>query len=286
VTMRHAVDVDVLLFPVAGNGRWVIWDPAGYREQEYIYVNGVPHGHFVRWHPGGTRAVEGGWAAGSRHGTWTSWDEQGRRRSVEQFHNGTNVGRWTWWDERGQVSRAVVYDDGEEIVDLPYRNGAPLAVLPGTTRCDTKAGLEKVAGRECVDRVRRIPGLVMLGSFADDAGCMPDGYLWDCRRRDGEPRSQDVLRRGGWAIAAGKDKEQLALDYLADVHFAYRGSISNQPQRPVVVLAGDGSARVTLWLTEPGGDSPGWSRDLLEIRIARDGAIHQKKLRTEHGGED
>jgi len=265
----------------AGNGRWVVWDPAGYRRQEYVYVQGQLHGSYTEWYPNGARKTEGQWAADARHGTWTRWDEQGRQRAVEQFRDGTSVGTWTWWDERGQVSRIVVYDDGETIVDLPHRNGKPLAVLPGRTRCDTKAGLEKVAGRQCVDRVPRVPGLVMIGSFADDRGCMLEGYLWDCARRNGAPRPRDVLRRAGWAIATGKDKEDLALEYLREVYFAYEGSVSSQPDRPKVVVAADGSAVVTLWLQEPSDMDDSSSRDLLEIRIARNGTVRQKKLRTQ-----
>ena len=158
--------------------------------------------------------------------------------------------------------------------------GAPLQ--QACNPAEMQKALPQVGDR-CVRAAETFPGLLMVGSFAYDRGCMLRGYVWDCAFHDGMPPSRVVLESVEWHKTRGNAKKQLALAYVHEVHLLFRGTVSDEPTPPRVTLTRNGGAIVTVWLQDPPGRRPGWRRRLLEVTLAKDGTVTETTVRTTSG---
>ncbi len=272
-----------------GNGTHIAWHDSGGKSLTEPMVDGQAHGTGTYWHPNGTKAEEGQYLRGARTGRWTSWDEQGRKRSEGEYRASNMEGPWTYWDEQGRIARVDTYRRSMMVESIIYQDGQPLT-QPARGACRTddevRAAYAKATGRQlggrdhpgCIERAVHFPGIVFVGDFAHDRGCMGQAALIDCAVARLDPAA--VLARAGWAKARPELREKIALDYLREIAFVWDGSISDQPKPPSVTREPDGGITIDLWLTAPSGMQRGVTRHHHEYRFSASGTITSKKLET------
>lgn len=274
----------------AGTGKLVAVDNYGRRESDY--VNGLMHGKHRRYDLRGNLLEEATWAGGEWHGKQTQWDASGQKIGESWWKQGLQHGLATRW-QGGVIVEQALFLDGEPVHRRLFHAGEPLAELPSPTACDTKAGLSAalVAARGsglddehgCMTRVALFPGVVMLGSFAYDRGCMDPEWVVDCKLVEQAPSATDLLARAGWAKATPAQRLVLAQEYMAQFGLAWSGSIAWTPDAPVWTNTPDGGVEGVVWIAEPSGMQPGRELDKMRLVFAADGALTRTQL--EHRSE-
>jgi hypothetical protein len=133
----------------------------------------------------------------------------------------------------------------------------------------------------CVEIPKQLPGVVLIGGFAFDHGCMLSDAIIGKR---GEPISKDTSRVAlsylGWKGADSEKREALALDWVKYGLLAFENPLT-QPtsdfkpgvfQQPQAVLH-DGSISVSLWVQRPSGMRCESAYDKIEYSFLRDGSL-------------
>ena len=173
--------------------------------------------------------------------------------------------------------------DDAEVTERPVSDAAPAAATP----CDTDDGLAKwvaetrgtpVAKLDCVHRAAAFPGVILVGSFANDRGCMPGLVILDCVRRDGPLPDALILNRAGWAPANADQREQLALRYLRQVATVFHGTIADSPDPPKTETNADGQVTVEVWIDRPGGMRAGRVADRVRYTFRSDGRVSSETI--------
>ncbi len=158
---------------------------------------------------------------------------------------------------------------------------------PATTECDTDDGLAHwVAGQrgtavgklDCVQRAADFPGVILVGSFANDRGCMPDLVILDCKRRDGPLPASLILNRAGWGGADADRRETLALRYLRQVATVFDGTIADTPDPPKTETNADGQVTVEVWIDRPAGMRAGRVADRVRYSFRSDGRVTSETI--------
>ena len=172
--------------------------------------------------------------------------------------------------------------DDAAVTERPVSDAAP-----ATTACDTDDGLAQwVAGQrdasveklDCVHRAADFPGVILVGSFADDRGCMPDLVIIDCARHDGPPPASLILNRAGWGRADADRRERLALSYLRQVATVFHGRVADTPAPPKTETNADGQVTVEVWIDRPAGFREGRVADRLRYTFRSDGRVTSETI--------
>ncbi|MFV8751642.1 toxin-antitoxin system YwqK family antitoxin [Nannocystaceae bacterium ST9] len=275
-------------------GTGVLIGVDSFARTESDYVNGLLHGEHRRFDRAtGTKLAESAWSGGDWHGPQTTWDPQGNKTSESHWKLGRRHGVATRW-EAGQIVERSIHVEGDEHSRQLYREGEPLAPLPAPTACDEDSGLSTMLltarGRglpdehACVDRSPLFPGVIRVGDFAYDRGCMSEALVVDCQLRDPKPGAPELLGRAGWARATPEQRIVIAQEYLDELEIGDSGSISSTPDEPVWTSLADGGVEAVVWVAEPAGMRRGRELDKLRFRFASDGALTREPL--EHRSED
>lgn len=287
-------------------GRYRQWDRRGKLLGELDLPGGT--GRATRWNEGGTVAEEGAMKDGRREGTWRSFDDggslasehtyrhgvpdgpaamydgKGRKRAAGAHRAGEMDGRWSYFLDSGEIDRVDVYRAGELIRTHYYQGGTMLGTEPAPTACDTEAGVAAAMGakgsdrEQCVERARAFPGVVLIGSFAHDRGCMPVTALIDCVRRDGPLAAPEILARVGWTQADPAHRGAIALRYLQQVATVFGNRLASNPDEPVVTPQPDGSVTIVAWADHPSGMRPGRRASKMEYRFTAAGELSSKVI--------
>jgi hypothetical protein len=148
------------------------------------------------------------------------------------------------------------------------------AAACGRGRCDTssddgvRAIYHRATGRDlpsdkqwrCIDRVDEFPGVVKVGSFAQDRGCRYEGVVYGCSFGSTKDVQAKVLAGAGWAKADAKKRGDLAQRWLegiedvrmltsADPAFAAAQKTFAAPE---MVPAADGGLTWRYWTSTSG----------------------------------
>jgi antitoxin component YwqK of YwqJK toxin-antitoxin module len=270
---------------VDGTGMLVNASPT--RRTESDYVDGLMHGDHREFDGNGTLLGMSEWSGGEQHGLETRWGQDGRKRAEEYWKHGKQHGYFTRW-EGDKIVEQSIWVDGNQRSRQLYRDGEPLAPLPASTACDDDAGLSSylvsVRGQglpdqlACVNRLPLFPGVVMMGSFAYDHGCMNPEWVVDCKLTLPAPTAAELLARAGWARAIGEQRIEIASEYLREFGLAYGGSITHDPDRPVWTVRPDEGVEVVLWVAEPAGMRRGREMDKIRYSFAPDGSMTREVL--------
>jgi antitoxin component YwqK of YwqJK toxin-antitoxin module len=265
-----------------GTGHATLWTPDGRKHEEGRMERGRRIGVWKRFHTDGSLAAEETYD-GDREGPVTHYDPQGRKRVTGHHAAGEMHGRWSYFDpDSGDRDRVDVYDAGRKVREVFYQDGAPLGIDPPANRCDTDDGVAAVMGwpadrraGACIQRPLAFPGVVLVGAFAHDRGCMPLTTLIDCKRIDGPRPARDILERAGWKDSMGAHREALALRYIQQVAVPYHGSVARDPDPPTARAAADGSVVAEVWVNHPSGMVRGRRADKIAYRFTPDGDLER-----------
>lgn len=262
---------------------------------ESDYVNGLLHGKHRRFDLQGHRIAESDWSGGEWHGLQIVWDASGQKTAESQYEFGQQHGAATRW-HAGQIIERSIHVEGNERSRQLYRDGEPLAPLPALTPCETDPGLSAMLQtargsglpREhaCVTRMALFPGVVMLGDFAYDRGCMGTQWVVDCKLVEPGPSAAELLARVGWLRATPEQRIEIAKEYVREFGLAYSGSISSTPDEPVWTNLPDGGVEGVVWVAEPSGMRRGRELNKLRYGFAADGALTRTTLEHRSEGRD
>jgi antitoxin component YwqK of YwqJK toxin-antitoxin module len=277
---------------VNGTGTLSEWHENGQKSFDQPMEDGQAHGTSIQWHLNGKKAGEMSFVRGEPHGRTSSWNDQGQKLQEGQYARGSQDGDWTHFDQAGAVIRIDTYSRGTRTATIEYQDGKPLGgPIPAQGKCATDDGLaaayQAQSGNQldqrhrCIHRAPHFPGLVLVGGFAHDRGCIQTGALLDCKLVKKVDPAQ-LLARAGWKSARAPARERIAMNYLREVQLAWSGSLSEEPDPPRTVTAADGGITITAWLNEPSGMQPGVTRHLTEIRFAAGGAVTTRVIRSHH----
>lgn len=160
-------------------------------------------------------------------------------------------------------------------------------------KCDTskeanvRAAYKQATGKElpknggCVRASETFPGLVWIGSFASDRGCMGTGVLVGCEM---SPKGFEAkaMAKAGWAKADQAGKEKLAFAWLREIDDD--SVIAEQPAKfkgtftaPSLKVNKDGSATAEFWTQDPVGMQPISTYRHQQIVFAADGTHGARK---------
>lgn len=272
-----------------GTGKLVQVDNYGRRESDY--VNGLLHGKYRRYDLRGNLLEETTWSGGEWHGKQTQWDPSGQRIGESWWKQGLQHGLATRW-LGGVIVEQSLFLEGQPVHRQLYREGKPLVPTPSPSACDTKDGLSAalLAARGqgldeengCMTRLALFPGVVLLGSFAHDRGCMEPEWVVDCKLVAATPSAADVLARAGWANASPDQRLLIAQEYMTFA-IEWSGSISWTPDQPTWTNTPEGGVEGIVWIVEPGGMQPGRELDKVKFAFAADGTLTRTQL--EHRSE-
>jgi hypothetical protein len=167
-----------------------------------------------------------------------------------------------------------------------------------STNDGVNAAREAISGKKidersknCIQRDRSLPGIVVVGSFAFDRGCRLDGVFVNSRYigTDDKGMSKGALETLGWKTAKQPQREKLAqawveqglLGFLTVVskeneHFAGRAF-----QPPQTVTGAGAETVVTLWIRLPAGRARGTAYQRREYRFSKDGDFMGSKTLDE-----
>jgi antitoxin component YwqK of YwqJK toxin-antitoxin module len=259
-----------------GNGREVHWHGNGTKSYEVEMVAGLERGLASTWHDNGTKASEASYVEGRKNGPYLEWDAAGQERVRGAFVDEQEDGTWTHRDERGAIIRVERFEDRDLVASIDYQGGRPLAKPTRSGACESREGLAQVFAAQtrgelddaqhCVKRPVHFPGVVVIGVFAHDRGCMPDTAMVDCRwhkRIDGRA----ILLRAGWRRADAAAREQLAARYVYEIAETFGGD------EPSVERRADGTFVVKAQVSAgPGmnGRTASWG---VEYRITKDAKV-------------
>jgi antitoxin component YwqK of YwqJK toxin-antitoxin module len=273
-----------------GNGTFRGWHANGQLSFEQVMAHGQAHGAHTSWHPNGQKASEMTFARDLPVGKSTHWDDQGRKTVEGQYLRGNMDGDWTYYDATGAIERVDTYRDSDQVASVDYQDGAPLAdKLPAQGDCATDQGAREAwteaTGKRldddggCFERARHFGGVVIVGGFAHDRGCMTMGYLLDCEHTtDLDPAR--LLARAGWKKARAENREKLAMYYLREIATRWEGGLTDDPEPARFVREPDGGITVVAWVAEPSGMRCGRTVHQMEYRFSDQGALSVKNLET------
>jgi antitoxin component YwqK of YwqJK toxin-antitoxin module len=255
---------------------------------ESDHVDGLLHGTLRTFDANNRKLEESLWSGGEMHGTQTRWDAEGNKHFEGQWKNGEQHGEFTRF-AAGQIIEQSIYLDGKEISKQLFRDGQPLAPLPARTECDTDPGLSKYLAsargeglpddHACVTRVPMFPGVIMLGSFAYDRGCMGADYVVDCKMVNPGPSAAALLVRAGWAKASGEQRIEIAKEYVREFALGNNGSVTHDPTEPEWKVLEDGGVEGVVWVAEPAGMRRGVDKDQIRYTFAADGTVKHEVLK-------
>lgn len=257
------------------------------RRTESDYVDGLLHGTHRAFDAQGREVERSTWSGGELHGKQTQWDAQGNQGFEGQWKNGQQHGAHTRF-VAGRIAEQSIWVEGRELSRRLYRDGEPLASLPPATDCDDDPGLSKylesARGRglpkdhACVARIPLFPGVVMVGDFAYDRGCMGADFVIDCKLVDPAPKPSDLLARVGWAKATGAQRIEIAKEYVRELALGNEGSITSQPTEPQWKVLDGGGVEGVMWVVEPSGMRRGVDQDEIRFTFAADGTLKREVL--------
>jgi hypothetical protein len=138
----------------------------------------------------------------------------------------------------------------------------------------------------CVTRMGLFPGVIMLGEFAYDRGCMSPQWVVDCKLVDPGPSAAELLARAGWARATPEQRIEIAEEYVREFGLAWSGSISWTPDEPKWTSLADGGVEGVLWVAEPAGMRPGREIAKNRYKFAADGTLTSELLEQRTEGRD
>jgi antitoxin component YwqK of YwqJK toxin-antitoxin module len=273
---------------VRGTGLLVLANEHHRTESEY--VDGLLHGKHRDFLPNGVMIGESHWSGGAMHGLETRWDAEGRKLAEGQWKQSQQHGRFTRWSE-GKLAEQSIWIEGTERSRQLFRQDPPhepLAQLPAATACDDDAGLSNylasARGRglpdehACVTRMPLFPGVVMIGDFAYDRGCMGTEWVIDCKLASPAPTAADLLARAGWAHATGDQRITIAMEYLREFGLGNNGSIGWDPDKPKWTVLPDQSVEGVVWVATPAGMRQGSEMDKIRFTFAPDGSMQREVL--------
>ncbi|MCK5820846.1 MAG: hypothetical protein KAH17_03125 [Bacteroidales bacterium] len=102
-----------------------------------------------RFYENGTKEMHGEFYNGNRHGMWTYWFQDGRKWSESEYENDLRIGptviwresglknyegsyskgkphgTWTFYDLDGSRLKDVLFEHGEKIKEIDYKEGVP-----------------------------------------------------------------------------------------------------------------------------------------------------------------
>lgn len=188
-------------------------------------------------------------------------------------------------------------DDDEPDPDEPQGPKERVTVPPESLSTDdgVRAAYEKATGEElrraCIDRPEELEGIVLVGGFAYDRGCMPTAVFVDgtyYEEREATPVALDHL---GWN-EPDADRAEIALTWLAKGWARYRGDWQESAE-PIFDAGGagdfhppeareldDGSVVVHVWMEEPSGMRASRDVERMAIRIDAEGQLESRTLET------
>jgi hypothetical protein len=133
----------------------------------------------------------------------------------------------------------------------------------------------------CFERSTTFAGLVTVGGFANDRGCMWHGILYECRWNPSGVAAK-VMARAGWAKASDARRGELARAWIREVE--HLNIVEDQPERwdkggkpwvaPSATREGE-RTRVRFWQRHPSGMLPQSDYSLLEIVFDASGVAGQ-----------
>lgn len=277
------------------NGTGVLVSASLTRRTESDYAHGLLHGSHRVFDGEGRELERSRWSGGERHGLQTRWDAQGQKIFEGQWKAGEQHGEHTRFVD-GKISERSIWLDGKEVARQLFRDGAPLAELPAATACDTDAGLSEYLAsargrglpdeRACVTREPLFPGVIMLGSFAYDRGCMAAEFVVDCKLVTPAPSSAELLARAGWANASPEQRIEIAKQYVRVFALVYDGNVTNDPDEPQWKALGGVGVEGVVWVAEPVGMRRGVDKDRIRFTFAADGSHTREVLQHLAAGED
>jgi antitoxin component YwqK of YwqJK toxin-antitoxin module len=258
------------------------------RRTESEYVDGLLHGKHRELDRNGRLIGEGDWSGGEQHGVETHWGVGGLKLTEEHWKRGQQHGYFTRWDHSGELVEQSIWIDGNERSRQLFSNGAPLTELPAPTACDDDTGLSNylasARGRglpdehACVTRTPLFPGVVLVGDFAYDRGCMGTEWVIDCKLASPAPTAADLLARAGWARATGELRITIATEYLRELGLGNDGSISSNPTKPEWTVRPDQGIEGVMWVAAPAGMRRGVEMDKIRFTFAPDGSLQREVL--------
>jgi antitoxin component YwqK of YwqJK toxin-antitoxin module len=275
-----------------GTGTVTYWHEDGSKSFTQPMVDGQPHGTTTYWHKNGQKAQEGRNERGEQVGHWVSWDENGKKRSEGDYRANNMEGPWTYYDEQGRIVRVDHYRQSSMWESIAYKDGKPLAKSAAGSACATDDGVRaaytKATGRQlggrdhpgCIERARHFPGIVFVGGFAHDRGCIGLAVLVDCAVGKIDPPA--VLDRAGWKQLDAGAREPVAMSYLREIEFVWEGSIDEQRQKPAFTRGADGSLTVDFWTADPSGMQRGRTIRHQQYSFSPTGAVSGKELESKH----
>ncbi|HVI04383.1 MAG TPA: hypothetical protein VM869_37105, partial [Enhygromyxa sp.] len=163
------------------------------------------------------------------------------------------------------------------LAKLPPATAGALEVL-GQARIGVAVGRGLPDERACVTRVPLFPGVIMLGEFAYDRGCMGADFVIDCKLVSAAPSSADLLARAGWANANDEHRIELAQEYVREFALANDGNVTNDPDDPQWKALDDGGVEGVVWVAEPAGMRRGVDKDKIRFTFAADGSLKREVL--------
>jgi antitoxin component YwqK of YwqJK toxin-antitoxin module len=265
------------------------------RRTESDYVNGLLHGTHRAFDGEGHKLEESLWSGGEMHGMQTRWDAEGHKLFEGQWKVGEQHGEFTRFVAEQIVERSI-WLEGHEVARQLYRDGAPLAALPPPTDCDTDAGLSTYLAsargrglpdeRACVTRIPLFPGVIMLGDFAYDRGCMGADFVVDCKLVDPPPTAAELLARAGWAKATGEQRIEIAKEYVREFALGNNGNVTADPDKPQWTVSSDGGVEGVVWVAKPAGMRRGVDKDQIRYTFGVDGALKREVLQHVSARDD
>jgi hypothetical protein len=143
-------------------------------------------------------------------------------------------------------------------------------------------------GKGCIKRPSELPEIIMVGTFAHDRGCMPEGafvkkYFLSARE---ENLSRAALKSLGWQKAGSEKREELALKWtrfgllafggypLLEANDDFDGRKFHAPQ---TAAGEDKNATVTLWIQLPIGMRCQTNYQRVSFIFTADGSLQERK---------
>lgn len=142
-------------------------------------------------------------------------------------------------------------------------------------------GRSKLDARDvCIKRLKESAKIIVVGFFAHDLGCRLDGAFIGSRYlKKGDPNfSREALAELGWAKAASKVREQLALQWTKKGLLAFSTVLNSKDKDfgngefhpPQAVSNENGEVTIKLWIQLPSGRDP--EKRFRRVELKFDGA--------------
>lgn len=136
--------------------------------------------------------------------------------------------------------------------DLSQKDNVPAAYEVAT-------GKSLPADSSCVRPSSTFPGLVWIGHFANDRGCIGEGVLVGCQLSP-QGFASKAMTRAGWAKADLATRKQLALAWLREIDDL--SPVETKPEQfpkpftpPTATMRGKTTV-IDLWTVSPPGMRP------------------------------